>query len=1126
MKNKLFPTLYIFIKEHSKLLNIMKLTILLNLICLVGFSSTTYSQKQSFTLDLKNSKVREILKTIEAQSHYRFFYNDQLSDVNREINLTAKDMDIDDLLSKIFGDTDISCTKLENDIIVVAPKRMQQQEEITGKVTDAITGEPMVGVNVILEGTTTGVITDINGTYTISVPDLSQATLVFSFIGYIIEKVEVDNQTQINISLVADIQNLDEVVVVGYGIQKKETLTGSVVNVAGKELTKSPSPNVSNSLAGKLPGLIVNQRSGEPGRDDPNILIRGAGTFAFTGDNDKFWKSNAPLIIVDGVPRDLMSRLNPEDIESVSVLKDASAAIYGARAANGVILITTKKGTTGKPVFSFTLNNAFQHPTKVPKMLDAATYAEAYNEADWYRQGRPEEYTPFYSDDAIQKYRDGSDPILYPNTNWVNEVLKPYSLQQRASLQVTGGTETTRYLFSFASMNQNGDYRNTPTKYNQYNMRAKLDVDLNKNLSIGVNINAIINNSKYTVAETWINFNNILIANPTLTARYPNGLIAPGRLGENPLLNDQRGYNKTEDTPLYSTFTVTYKIPFIEGLKIDGSFNYDLRNQFNKKYDLPYYYYEYNVNTQEYDKKKGTGTSTVELTDNYSKWTTMMFNYRIAYDRTFDKHHVAAMVGQEQQKNTHKWASAYRKNFVSQAIDQLNAGSTDPDDKDNNGSTSSDAYNNYFGRFNYDFSSKYLIEFLFRYDGSQIFPEGKRYGFFPGFSAGWRLSEEEFIKDALSFVDQLKLRFSHGQIGNDRVNAYQYLQSYSLGNNYVFGTADAAGIYANTMPNPNITWEVSKKTDFGLETSLWNGLLGMDLTLWKEKRTNILAERNLSVSSILGFSDLPDENIGKSENHGFELVLSHRRTIGKLIYNISGNVAFAKSKIIYMDETPQSEEYQNQTDHPIGAGLYYQADGIFNTQEELDAYPYANGTEIGDIKVVDLNDDGEINSEDQFRFDYTSTPEYVFGLNMNFQYLNFDLSIFFQGQTNAYNYDDTFVNLGNEAFDNAFVKRAENHWSVDNPNGTMPRADAYQPGNTTFFLYDATFIRLKTLEFGYSLPEKITTKIKMGNVRLYASAYNLLTWAKEIKWSDPEISGNTLYYPQQRIINLGINVKF
>jgi TonB-linked SusC/RagA family outer membrane protein len=1002
-----------------------------------------------------------------------------------------------------------------------------QQLIITGTVTDDATNESLPGVNVRVEGTTIGTTTDINGQYTIEVPN-AEAILVYSFIGYLTQNIQVAGQTVIDVKLVSAVETLEEVVVVGYGTQKKETLTGSIATVGGNEIVKSPQPNVTNSLTGKLPGLMVNERSGEPGREGLDILIRGTGTID-TDPNDGI-NANAPLVIIDGVERGQIERLNPEDIESISVLKDASAAIYGARAANGVIIVTTKSGKLGKPVFSLSYNTAFQHPTQIPEMLDAVAYAQVYNEGDWYRQGRPATYIPFYSDEAIQKFGNGSDPVLYPNTDWMGEVLKPYSLEQRTSFSVNGGTETVKYLISFAGLHQGSAFRHMPTDYKQYNIRAKVDVTLNENVSIGANINGIFNDREYTFVNNGTNFINILTANPTLPAVYPNGLLAGGRFGQSPLLLDQRGYNNYYDTPIYSTFTATYKIPFIKGLKVDASFNYDIRNEFQKTFQLPYYYHVYNVSTGEYDKEWADGAKTVELTDRYSKWTTMLYNFRITYENTFGNHHMMAMVGQEQQKNTYSWVSAYRKNFVSSAIDQIDVGSTAKEDKDNGGSASAGAYNNYFGRLNYDYKSKYLAEFLFRYDGSQIFPEGKRYGFFPGVSLGWRLSEEEFFQAALPDVDQLKLRFSYGEIGNDRVGQYQYLQSYSFGNNYVFGGTDVPGIYANVMPNPNITWEVSKKTDVGLETSLWNGLLGMEFTYFTEKRSNILVARSLSIPAILGFSGLPDENIGKVDNHGFELILRHRNSFNKLNYNVEGNMSFARSKIIFMDETPPAEAYQAQTGHPVGSGLYYETDGLFNTPEELAGYPHQSGTQVGDLKIVDVNDDGVIDAKDRIRVDKSNTPEIVFGLNIGMQYQNFDLSLFFQGQTSAYmddnDYTYGFASLGNSNFTNACVERAKDHWTVDNPNGTMPRADAFQPGSTTFFLFDATFIRLKSMEFGYSLPKGISSKIGLEDIRVYASGYNLLTWAKEIKWADPESSGGYLYYPQQRIINLGINVKF
>jgi TonB-linked SusC/RagA family outer membrane protein len=999
-----------------------------------------------------------------------------------------------------------------------------QEIALSGTVTDS-DGMPLPGVNVIELGTTNGVVTDFDGNYQISVP--SDAVLQISFIGFETKEIEVDGQTTISVTLQEDQSQLDEVVVVGYGSQKKLTLTGSVVDVEGEEITKSPNPNITASLQGRLPGLVAVQRSGEPGRDDANILIRGTGT---TGDN-------APLIIIDGVERSSMGRLNPEDIESVSVLKDASAAIYGARGGNGVILITTKKGKIGKPEFSVSYNSAFNSPTQVPDMLDAPTYARVYNEGNYYRNYRDagisyDDYlaTPtqvFYSPEDIEKYRNGSNPVEFPNTDWIGDVMKDYSLQQRLTTQVTGGSEAVQYLLSFGATTQDGNFKKMPSDYKQFNFRGKIDVDINENLSIGANISAILTKREYTNIPNDINFVNLLQASPLLVSRYPNGLIAPGRFGENPLLLDQRGYNTTYDEPVYSSFTATYKIPFVDGLRIDASYNYDLSHVHQKRLSLPYTYHEYNVNTQEYDLKQGTGASTVELWDRYTRYTTKLFNYRLTYDKTFGDHHVQAMVGQETQENTSSYAEAYRRNFVSPAIDQINAGSTDPDDKNNSGNATATARNNYLGRFNYDFKSKYLFEFLFRYEGSQNFPQGQRYGFFPSIQGGWVLSQEKFIKDALPFVSNLKVRATYGKVGNDRIAQYQYLQLFGLGGNYVFGSSDAPGVTSGVLPNPNVTWEVSTKTDFGLSGSLWDGLLGFDFTYFMEKRTDILATRNLSIPSIVGFPGLPDENIGKVDNHGYEISLSHRNTVNELNYSVSANMGYVRSNVVFLDETPNpNAPWKNVEGHPVGAGVYYQADGIFNTQEELDAYPHQDGTGLGDIKIVDYDGDGDIDQDDQFRFDKTATPEIVFGMNTNFEWRNLDLNLFFQGQTNVYTYDGDFANLGNADFTNGFVMRAEDRWTVDNPDGTMPRADTFSPGASTFFLYDATFVRLKSMELGWTVPENLISSVGLNNsVRFYASGFNLLTWAKERKWSDPE--GTTaLVYPQLRTINLGVNVKF
>jgi TonB-linked SusC/RagA family outer membrane protein len=1009
-----------------------------------------------------------------------------------------------------------------------------QPSMIRGTVTDE-NGAPLVGVNVVIQGTTIGTTTNANGEYQIEAG--AESTLTFSFVGYLSESIVVGTQTEINITLLPDIMQLQDVVVVGYGIQRRETMTGSISKVGGEEITKSPSPNITTSLAGRLPGLIVNQRDGWPGREFLDIVIRGNATMDSDPDyepgtaddpNDPFdvINPNEPLVVIDGVPRDNLSRLNPEDIESITVLKDASAAIYGARGANGVILVTTKQGSQGAPVFNFSYSYAMSKPTKIPEMMDAATFAEVYNEAEWYRQGRPDmsTFVPFFTDEAIQKYRDGSDPVLYPNTDWPGEIMKDHSYLQKVNLQAKGGSENTRYLLSFGMTDQDGNLKNNPTHYKQYNVRARVDVDLTKALTVGANINAIFNDRTY--AAQLVDFVGILQSNPTLVAVYPNGLIAPGRFRNNPLLIDRSGYDKTKDYPLYSTFTAKYEVPFVKGLSLDASYNYDLRNEFQKLFRTPLYYHEYNVVTGEYDRM--VTDNPVELTDTYRKWTTSLFNFRVSYKKTIGQfHNVSAMLGTEQQRWTFSYAQAYRKNFVSAAIPEIDAGSTDPDNKENRGSAAETAYNNYFGRVNYDFKRKYLLEFVFRYDGSQVFPEGKRYGFFPGVSAGWRLSEEEFLAN-LPFISELKFRGSYGELGNDRVPQWQYLQAFQFGNNYVFGGRDAPGIFSSTMPNPDITWEVSRKSDFGLVAELWDGLFGADLTVFKEKRSNILWRRSLSVGRVFGFPALPDENIGKVDNHGFELVLNHRNTVGDLVYSVIANTSYARSEIIFMDEVPPAEPYQTETGHPFGSGLYYKSDGIFNTQEELNSYPHASGTQVGDIKIVDLNNDGVIDADDQYRTNNSPIPEYIFGLTTKFQYKGFDLTLFFQGQTNAYSYDFTLTEIGEQDLDNNCVYRATDRWTVDNQEGaTMPRADSWEPGAVDFFLYDETFVRLKNAEFGYSLPGNILSKVKLKDVRVFVNGTNLLTWAKEITWKDPELrSGDFTEYPPVRIINFGVNVEF
>lgn len=999
--------------------------------------------------------------------------------------------------------------------------RAQQAGTITGLVTGP-ENQPLSAVTVIVDGTNLGVLTNAEGRYSITGVPAGQVVVVARGLGYETQQQTVNlqaGQTAVaNFVLQTSAIALQELVAVGYGTQQRATLTGSVATVSGEAVAINPAPNVATSLAGRLPGLTVLQRGGEPGAENLNIVIRGLGTYR--GGN-----ANSPLIIIDGVERDGFDRLNPDDVESVAVLKDASAAIYGARAANGVILIQTKRGAIGAPVFDVSYETAFARPTSIPKMLDSGTFAEFFNEARWTDAGRPP--LPWaaapYGPDVIQQFRDGSNPILYPNTDWPGESFKSYSLQRNVGIRAAGGSEAIQYRLSFGYTDQGTDLRNNRNHYTRYNVRAVIDTELSDNLSLGANLAGTFNNR----IDDGGDYFPIILSNPTLVSVYPNGLIAGGRFGQNPLLRDQMGLDETSDTPIYTTFTARYDVPFLEGLRLDASFNYDLRNSFRKDWDTPHTFHEYNTATGEYEVKLSE-QSTIALRDTYQRWTTRLSNLRATYSNRFlDDHNVSLMVGGEQQKDNMWMASAYRRNFVSSAIPQINVGSTVAEDRDNSGTASENAYNNLFGRLNYDFRSKYLVEFLFRYDGSPTFAEGKRYGFFPSVSLGWRLSEEPFIRDRFSFVDDLKIRASRGKVGSDRVGNFQYLQAFTFGGSYPFGGVSQPGLQSATLPNPNITWEESLKTDIGIESTLWGGGLGLDFTYWREHRTGILSPPNLAVSRVFGFPALPDLNIGETKSNGYELVVSHRRSLNPdFSYDLSANVAYSQNKVVFLDEVPPPEPYMAVEGKPVGAGLYYVSDGIYRTQEELDNSVHRPQARVGDIRIRDVNGDGQINANDRVRWDKSATPNYILGLNAGFRYKNLDLQAFFQGQAGAVVYDGTMADAGHTDGRNTWTVRAQNRWTPDNPNATMPRAGQHTtaPGATDFFLYDATFMRLKTLEVGFTLPQRMTAG-GVDRARVYLSGFNVLTWAKEIKWVDPEMT-NGVGYPPQRILNVGFDVTF
>ena len=1016
-----------------------------------------------------------------------------------------------------------------------------QNQTITGKVTDE-KGEALIGVNIIVKETNKGTTTNVDGKYTLSVPG-SSSKIIYTFVSYESREVTVGNQSIINVSLSPDAKSLSEVIVVGYGVQKKATVSGSVVSVKGSDLQKSPSVNLSNSLAGRMAGVVAVNRSGEPGYDGSSIRIRGANTL----------NNNDALIVIDGIPNRSggLDRINPADIETISVLKDASAAIYGARAANGVILITTKKGKTGKPELSYSFNQGFADPTVIPKLTNASQYVGMLNDLDIYQlptnqwsaataaykatgvyNGRKAPYSPT----DIQKYADGSDPWLYPNTDWYKSTLKSWSPQSRHNVQMSGGSENIKYLASLGYQNQDAFYKNSATGFEQYDLRLNLDAKINENVNLSIGILGREEFRRFPTKPAGAIFRMQMRGKPQEQAFWPNGLPGPDiENGENPVVitTNLTGYDHDKQSYFQTNGQLDVKIPWIQGLKLSGTAAIDKRFRATKRWETPWTLYQKGSGF-EADGKTPTlvaskrGPAEPRLTVGDENQLNVLLGAIATYERKFSGHGITVLAGTNRETINGDNFNAYRRFFLSPALDQLFAGGDL--EKNNAGGAYERARLNYFGRVAYNFKEKYLAEFLWRYDGSDIFPEDTRYGFFPGGMLGWVMSEENFIKNELPVINFLKLRGSWGQMGNDQIATYQYLSTYGF-RSYIIGNVETKTLFETKIPNTNIQWEVATNSDIGLEGSLFNDKVTFEMDYFYNKRTDILWVKNASVPQSTGLT-LPAQNIGEVENSGFDFTLGYRDQIGDFKYNVGLNGGYAKNKILFWDEAPGAPEWQRSTGRPMNTYVAYQYDGVFKDQADIDATTISykalvNTLRPGDMKYKDWNGDGKIDPNDMVRNDFTQLPLFQGGINIGATYKNFDLTILFQGAAGAMQYVSAgeMGNIGNYLTD-----IYENRWTVENPSSVHPRIanrnDQYFSGGNTYWLRNSDYIRLKNFEIGYNIPETLLSKIGLKNCRFYTNGLNMFTWDK-LKVFDPEtVNATGQYYPQSKIINFGLTATF
>lgn len=898
------------------------------------------------------------------------------------------------------------------------------------------------------------------------------------------------------------------------------------------ELLKSRAANATTALVGQMPGLISKQASGEPGADDASIFIRGIATFQ--GDS-------SPAYIIDGIERTSadFARMDPNDIESINVLKDAaSAAIFGMRGANGVIVITTKRGTDGKASIKYSGSVSIQSPTKLPEFANSYDYARLANQYFG---------SEIYSAEAIQKYKDGSDPELYPNTNWYDEMLTKNAIQNQHNISISGGNEKIRYYVSGGFLNQGGLWEDL--NYKRYNLRSNIDAQITKTTRLGVDVSGRLEKSLNSGSSYTI-FKELVRNTPVLLCRYPDGTFAfPDATHPNIVAANQPGgsYSKGETFVVDARVELEQELDFItEGLSAKGVMSYSRNNYTNKAWSVSPYVYSKDANN-EYVLNPRTSPS-LNLTQNQTNY--QEYQLQVNYNRSFGLHNVTAMTMVLARKGFSSTSCMFRNSFDSEILDQINAGNTDGQTM--NAVDSETARASYMARVNYNYASKYLVEFNIRRDGSENFAPDKRWGTFASASLGWVISEEPFFESLKNTINFLKIRGSYGTLGNDNTGGVSFpfysrfelyqgaVASNGFMNNlgdYAFGDLVTKGLVPGAIANSLATWEKSNKANIALDATLFNNL-NFTVDLFTERRTNILTQRTAEVPSSFG-GTLPLENIGIVNNKGIDLSLNYHNSIGKVNYSVGGNFTFARNKIVEMAEAEGTSEYMRQTGRPINGYYGYKTDGIFQSQEEIDSYAKQEvagvgyETQIGDIKYVDVDGNGVVNSDDMTYLGYGNIPEIIYGINGSLNWKNFDFSFLMQGAANAQVYLKggiilPYFNQGN--LPQFWVNEA---WTEENPSNRYPRlAESVHnfpatdvPGVQTY-LYNASYLRLKNIEVGYTFPTSWLSRIGVTNARVYVNAQNLFT-ISDVPQIDPENTEQEGWtYPQMKSFNFGLSLQF
>jgi TonB-linked SusC/RagA family outer membrane protein len=1121
-----------------------------------------YSQSLNTRIDVEmsNESLAALFKKITEETGLSFVFPHDEVDKYPNISVSFEQRSVRDILDIVFTKKNLSYRLKGNTIFIsveedkkkrgqrkgepvdessitrpdsLADKRTRRSQRdlipitVSGTVKDASTQEPLAGANIVVKGTTRGTTTDGEGRFSIDVED--NEVLIFSFIGFTPQEILVNGQSTINILLAPDRTQLQEVIVVGYGKQREATVTSAVSQIQGEELTRRPVSNVQQSLQGLMPGVTVLDRGGPPGRSAATIRVRGVTTFnienpaQFSTYGGFDLTKNDALVIIDGIEQRLTD-INPDDIESITVLKDASStAIYGSRATNGVILITTKRAKGDAVTVSYHGYYGVQESINQPKMMGLEAYMRmqvaAYTNSGAALPAR-------FTEESIQNWVNATDRETYPLPNtWFETVLSP-APQHNHSLSVAGGNEVLRARLSGRYMDQDGIAPNFRDKLNEFKLNT--DLTASKNLTFSADFNYRVNNSQVPTVDP---FQNILHGSLWAVPKFADGTYGLSSQGNNPLMYAEiGGLSKLNNEFIVASGKA--EVTIIDGLKFSTQYAVRAHSNDAKNFTNAY------VNR---DKVTGIVKTVatnrlVEVRNSLREYT---WNNILTYQRVFaNKHESTFLAGYSEIHNVQANLSASRERFFNNDIQSIDQGTNDAT-KNNSGNDAEFGLRSYFGRINYAFDNKYLLEINGRYDGSSKFAEGRRYSFFPSLSAGWRISEESFWNSLDDITDDFKIRASWGRTGNQSVDLYSYYAALSL-TTYTLGGAPVQGYRQATLANKDLGWETTTQSNVGFDVSFLNNRLGLTVDYYNKVTDDILL--NLAIPATVGLN-APPQNAGSVENKGWEFLLSYRNQHSSgFRYNFSTNFSINDNKVIDLKGTGPyiygaSGSGDNYPRYTIAEGLPintlwgHRTDGLFQTQAEVDSYPtYAANSKPGDVKYLDLNEDNIIDAKDMTELGYTF-PKYTFGLSADFGFKNFELNILLQGAAKvSTRLGGALSDHGNfEAFAHEIL--TDNYWTPENPNARFPRPLKFDFRNNITSdrtVLDASYLRVKNIQLAYRLPASLIQRVNLDMVRVYVSGTNLITFSGLNEWNiDPEVEpGVAVYYPQVSLYSLGINVQF